>query len=406
MDPPAQTRSAGADGMKAKSKECSGRTGPPPRPRCPARDAWRGRSRQRRPRYPAAASRHDARRSRTGRAGTLLAAWLAAAALSTIAAAASPPAVRIAGVTYLGDLPTLVADRHGLFARASVDAKVEYAASGKHNLERLRAGQTDFALMELTPLVLDLLADDTPGEADDPVILASLVHSGLLNQVVARPASSLQAPRDLDGRRVGLMKGTSAEVVWWLFATYHDLDPESVELVDLAIDTIPDALVAGTIDAAVMWDPWTSRLQQRLGGNLTVFPGSDVYIAKWVLVTRNRMVQEHAALCAAILGAYRQAIERIGARPDAALELYAEHAGVALGTLQPSWEAPLYDLNLDWSLIAAVQQQFEWARHAGRAAGPATPSALGLFAPGPLRGVAPVAVGIPHARRATDEPSR
>lgn len=330
-------------------------------------------------------------------AARFLAAVPLAAFLLCNAAADSQPPTRINGVMYLGDLPTVVADRQGFFDRRNLNAVVAYEYSGKRNLELLRAGRTDFALMALTPMVLDALSDPDPGEADDPVILASVVHSTRLNQVVALAGAGIDAPVDLRGRRVGLMKGTNAEFVWWLFAAYHGFDPLSVTLVDNAIADLPAALINGDVDSAVIWEPWTSRLRQRAGSGLRTFAGSNVYTAKWVVVALRGFVERHPERARAVLMAYREAIEFIDRHPDAAMQLYSDHDRIPVEALRPSWDALVYELSLDWSLIATLQQQLDWARRAGYASSLAEPGVLRLLAPGPLRSVVPVAVSVPGA---------
>src|SRR6056297_332127 len=101
----------------------------------------------------------------------------------------SQRAVRIAGAAYIGDLPTYVAAELGFFARHGLASAVEYSDSGKHNMALLRAGDVDFALMALTPFVLDRLTDPTPGQPDHPVILASLLQSHELTALMASHAS-------------------------------------------------------------------------------------------------------------------------------------------------------------------------------------------------------------------------
>lgn len=305
--------------------------------------------------------------------------------------------VRINGVMYLGDLPTVVADKHGLFDRQDLDVDVSYRFSGKQNLALLRSGEADFALMTLTPLVLDVLSDPDPGGLDDPVILASVVHSTRLNHVVALTGSGVEEPADLIGRRVGLMKGTNGEFVWWLFAAFHGFNPELSTLVNHGIEALPDALINGEVDAAVIWEPWTSRLQYRVGDRLHSFAGSNVYTAKWVLAAPRRIVDRRPELVRAVLRAYREAIGFIDRRPEAAMRLYAGHAGVAMEMLRDNWDALVYELSLDWSLIATLQQELDWARGAGYSPTGGEPEILRMMDPAPLRAVEPGVVGVPAA---------
>lgn len=303
--------------------------------------------------------------------------------------------VRIAGVDYLGDLPTIVADKNNYFQRHGIEADVDYGASGKENLQRLRSGEIDFAMIALTPIVIDRLSDASPGGAGDPVILASVVHSTELNQVVTVAGHGIEAPRDLAGRRIALPMGTNAEFVWWLFAGFHGLEATAVHLINHTAEDSMKLLLSGEVDAAVLWEPWTTRLRQLAGDTLHVFTGSNIYTAKWVIVTTRRMVDEQAERCQAILAAYRDAIEYITRNPDTSIRMYSRHAGIEQQDLLIEKLFPDFSLGLDWSLISTLQQQFAWAELAGYGPANAEINILSLIASAPLKTVAPKFVGIP-----------
>ena len=349
---------------------------------------------------------HNDSRSRPGPGRSAAAAAAILLVLAGPAAAREAP-VRLTGVTYLGDVPTVLADRLGLFARRLPGMAVEYGVSGSGNLQRLRAGDTDFALMSLTPLVLDALADRSRGEAGDPVILASLVHSTRLNHVVTLPRSGITDPVTLHDGRIGLMKGTNAEFVWSLFARYHGFDADDARIIDVPAGRLSEALLADEIDAAVLREPWTSRLSERVDGELHLLPGANAYTAKWVVVARRGYVHEHADRARAVLRAYGESIRRLERRPREAMGLYARHADITVDTLRAHWAALDYGLSLDWSLVATLQQQLDWARRAGHAAAGVPPvEVLSLIADGPLRGVDPAAVGVPPAVRPAGDAAR
>jgi hypothetical protein len=100
------------------------------------------------------------------------------------------------------------------------------------------------------------------------------------------------------------------------------------------------------------------------------------------------------------LAAYDDAIDRIERDGEGQLAGYAQHFRVPLYSLRPSWTRFDYDLRIDWSLIAALQEQLRWAQQRRNATAPAgaTPiSVLSLIAAEPLRRRVPGAVGIPTA---------
>ena len=309
--------------------------------------------------------------------------------------------VRIAGAAYLGDLPTHVAERRGLFADEGLQANVHYSESGKQNLARLRADETDFALMALTPLVLDRLADSDPGQAGDPVILASLLQSSELTAVLARPGAGMERPGDLAGRRIGFERGTNTEFVWWLFEQVHRIDRDSVDIVPLSFANTAAAVFSKRVDAVVLPEPWASRLQarhQRVEGRpIQRFHTRNLYAGRWVIVTTRRFVREHAEACRNVLAAYHRASEWIERSPNEAISIYADSIDTSRSLLTERWQALDYDINLDWALVSSLLEQFRWARASRFAEADEQPGVLELIDPGPLSELVPASVKIPGA---------
>lgn len=311
--------------------------------------------------------------------------------------AAETASIRLAGVTYLGDLPTLVADRAGLFADHGLDVRVRYGDSGRGNLRALRAGEIDFATMALTPLVLDHLADDDPGGPDDPVILAGMVHSRALNGLVTRADGGVEDADDLAGRRVGVPSGTNTAFAWGLYTDFHGRAPDYADLVNADPDALVDALVAGDVAAALLWEPWIARAEQRLDVPLRRLAEGDLYTADWVLVARRETVAAQTERVRDLLRAYNNAIDRIVDEPEAAIGYYADHAGLDQGRAPSGWSPYDYHLSLDWSLIAGLQHQIAWAQRTGRAEPGRETDVLSLFADEPMRDVGQPVVGIPRS---------
>ena len=319
-----------------------------------------------------------------------------ACSLLPIAASAQPEPLRLAGVVYLGDLPTLVAREDNLFSAQRLDIHVTRRYSGKENLERLRAGEFDFALMAPTPFVLDRLANPAADDGDTPVILASLVHANQLNHIITLATNGIHEPADLVGKRLGLLRGTHAEYLWWLYTAYHGLDTGAVELVDLPVAEIGQALQAGEIDAAALWEPWTTHLTEAVGDDFLRLPSSEIYTAQWVLVAKRDFAEGRPDTVRRVLAAYREAILTIEREPERALRLHADDVGVASAGVFAERDAALFGLSLNWALIATLQQKIEWARATTLSDHDTPTNVLSWIASDPLRALDPSAVGIPR----------
>jgi len=304
--------------------------------------------------------------------------------------------LRISGVDYLGDLPTLVAERDGHFAHHGLDVAVTYAGSGRENLRRLREGEIDFALMAMTPLVFDALAHPERGGPDDPVILANLSHARpvihllLLDDGDAAPGGALR------GRTVGVPRRSNAEYVLYVIASIAGLADDAYAVLDLDPAEIGDAMADGRIDAASVWEPWAGQLRDRFGDRLSEEPDVGRYVSRWMIVARRETVETDPKDTIAVLQGYRDAVDWIQANPEAALGVYEAQRMGGGGLPRDRALDLLFDVTLDWSLITSYRQQMAWARALRGIQAKDVPSFMDLVAPAPLAAIASEAVMLPY----------
>jgi len=304
--------------------------------------------------------------------------------------------LRLAGVNYLGDLPTLVAARQGVFEQYQLSIDVSFEDAGRQNLQDLREGHIDFALMAPTPFILDRLAH--PGQEmqdDDPVILGNLLHSTRMQQIFTRKDYGFQTVNDLAGKRLGLSPGTNAEYLWWLYGVSYHLKPNSVEIVDLSPAELGSALMTGEVDAVLIREPWSTQLRLTHAEEIEEVEGSHLYSAKWLLVTTRKMVRNHPKQCQQLLKAYSKAINMIHINHDAIMSWYGEELKDRYSLLPATYSAGLHELTLNWSLIAELQQGIQWAKLTDASGADNETEVMSWFEAGPLRQVQPHAVKIP-----------
>lgn len=320
-------------------------------------------------------------------------------AFSSVVAQSEPVSLR--GAQYAGDLPTLIASTEGFFNVNGLEIEASFGHVGKANMAALRRGELDYALMAMTPFVLDRMRDPTPGEDGDPAILANLTHGASNLKIIARPEegepASLSA-KSLEGKRIGLSQGTNAEYLWSLFADYHKLDRSKIDIADVPSEQIGDALAARQIDAAVIWAPWLQAIQSKFEFRLALFE-KDIqflYASRWILVTTKGTAPDRENRHKAVLRGYFDAIEWIQRHPNLAMKRFrtAWHIGDEQ-TAIPGVQDAIFDLTLDWSLYASYHQQLEWARRVGYPDRGGTGDFLTAVEPGPLRSLSPSSVLLP-----------
>lgn len=331
-----------------------------------------------------------------------------AALLPLLLAGAAPAAaetLRIQGSDYVGDLPTYILKEEGLLD--ALDVEISFGRSGAGNLKDLREGKVDFALMAMTPIVFDALADRDPGQPDDPVILSNISHAHPLIYVVTVDGPVGATPASLHGRRLALQKRTNAHFLWSLFAAVHRIDPDQVEIVDLPTTEIPAALTAGRVDAAVLWEPYAAEVRARFGDRLVEFPTTGLDGSRWLLVSRPEVIEAWPERTQAILRAYHAVVtrliedrSRIPAKIDELWPDGPEGAAYLNGDLT-------YQVSLDWSLYANFREELLWAaRETGLPPERPLPRFADIVATAPIASALPSVFRLPKllGRRATGQP--
>lgn len=301
-------------------------------------------------------------------AGPRVAGWWVVLLLSTVGAAApglaeqSAP-VLISGSGWIADAPTKVAEQQGYFdpSRDGLPIDVVYDDSGKASLQRLLAGEADYALAATTPVALALLEQHSRATSpqDELVILAAIALSNRSHYLIAH-ADRIRRPADLDGRRVGVVHDTSADFGWDLFSNFHGLGPSAVTRVDGSTDELAALMLAGELDAVMAWDPWGQRVVDSLAERAIIFETRQLHTVNWLLVSTRGQLARHPEVATRILSGYRQAIELIEADPVGARQLHARVTDQSVELLETLEEGVVWGVRLNWSVLANMELQMGW----------------------------------------------
>lgn len=310
------------------------------------------------------------------------------------------PIVRIAGSDWVMDAPTKVAATEGYFNTPGHEgARVEasYHASGRDALDALLRGEAEYALSAPTPVARALLDHlDHPDRHPAIVVLASLGISSASHYVIARRDRGINQPADLVGKRLGLLKQSSAHFGWSLLEGLYGLEEGSVLLVNLPVQEQAAALTAGEVDAVLSWDPYARRLKESLGNQAVMFSTREVASPNWLLVSRLAEVRARPEVAERVLEAYRRAVELVEEDPARAAQLVATESPATHTELDLTATGLFWNLTLNWAVLSNLEEQMHWWRridglHGGVVATPASY----LWA-APLRAIAPEAVVLPN----------
>lgn len=306
--------------------------------------------------------------------------------------------LHLSGSSWIHDAPTKIAELEGFFRGEGPGIEVSYETSGKASLERLLAGEVDFALAASIPVARALLTapESEHPEPDDLVVLATVSQSNQTHQILALPERGIEEPGDLAGRRLGVLFDTSAEFFWSVFAPLNGLDAEDVELVDMPLEDMARGLRDGKVDAVVTWDPWVYRIDRDLEPETVTFAGRQIYTLNWLLVTRRGVVERHPDVCDRLLAGYLEANEILFRNPDRAIDLQSAGLDLPADYLASMHDKLIFHLGLNWSVLTNMEQAFDWMSTKLDPAAVSRPGPERYVAPGPMLRVAPRRMLLPN----------
>ncbi|MCL4744757.1 MAG: ABC transporter substrate-binding protein [Burkholderiaceae bacterium] len=267
-------------------------------------------------------------------------------------------------------------------------------AYGAQSLRALFAAEVDVATVAALPVVYAAMSQSA-GASDAPPpfrIIANLLRSSQLNNVVARGDRSILAPRDLNGRSIALTRGTASEYFWAMFVLANGIDRASVRVVDAAPPDLLAALHDGKVDAIVAWEPLVSDLRENARFPVVVLTSPEAYITAWISVVRADRLAALSGRLERYLSALLAAEQWIATDPDAAVAVHSARIGVPPARLAGIYREVNFAMSLDEGLIHNLELQSLWASEQGRAGG--LPDYRAMVASRLLARVKPGSVGL------------
>jgi NitT/TauT family transport system substrate-binding protein len=324
-----------------------------------------------------------------------LRATISALAIAAAACGRGAPERLVVGVPRQPSAGLLyVALAEGLFEENGVRVEERAFAAGRDALGALLRGDVDVAVVYTTPVLR------AAPRAPNLEVLTTLHASAHNTRLVARRERGITTAADLAGKRVGLPRGTNAELFLETLLSFEGIAAERVEIVDLPPERCVDALGAGEVDAVAVWSPHVDRAVGALGPNGATQLSSDVYTEVSLVATRADVRLQRRRAIVGLLRGLAAAEARALADPDATLRIVAETSpGANAETVREQWARIDPGVGLSHLLATVLRREDEWLRRSGAVAGP--PLDLGrLLQPGPLEEVAFEAVTFTPARGA------
>jgi NitT/TauT family transport system substrate-binding protein len=244
-----------------------------------------------------------------------------------------PPLV-IEYSAWWGDYTLGVAQELGLFEKYGVKIEPVYYEVYSDSFPDMAIGQIDAGLFGM--------GEALTVSGQTKLKMVAIYDNGGVSTIVGLP--EIKEPKDLKGKRIGVLLGTSYEFYVTEVLNLGGLNPADVTLVNISPEEAVAALKNDQIDAAYTWEPETSGA---IAQGYQVIYTSETLGGLFIpdgIVFRAAVVEERPEDIRAFLKAWFEAAEYRRNNPEEANKLIAKFLDVPVDQLEPDDQLKIFTL--------------------------------------------------------------
>ena len=288
-------------------------------------------------------------------------------------------------------MPALVAEDQGYFAAEGVAVRTQECPDGRRCLQLLLDGKAQLATAADLPIVFKSF------ERTDYAILATFASSGRDVKLVTRKSAGITSARQLEGKRVATISGTSAHFFLDSYLIFNNVDKAKVTVVALMPEQMTAALERREVDAVAVWEPFAYLAMKAMGTDGAILPSPRIYTETFNLVSDRRTIASREGDLVKVLRALERAQQFIRERPKQAQSILLRLFKLDQAFIDWAWNDLDYRMALDQSLVTTLEGEARWAVREGHvSADKRIPNFLDFVYSGPLRKAVPGAVTLVH----------
>jgi NitT/TauT family transport system substrate-binding protein len=275
-----------------------------------------------------------------------LAASAAALSATSLRASAEDRVIKVGTLKLIHGITPYFYEK---FAPAGVKFEVipfETPTDGKNAVV---TGTVDFGIFGFAAATLG------GANAEPVVVIAAACNRGMA--VVSRKDSGINTIKDLKGKKVAILPGSTQEVVILDRLAAEGMTIKDVESVRLSFSDMAPALARGDIDAYVGAEPGPGISLANGVGQIVEYPYSTpTGSLNMVLTTRRELIEKDPTLIKALLKTHRAASEYAMKDRDAFVTIAMQK----LGQQKPSIEKAAPNVELTWNIDDQFMKQAEY----------------------------------------------
>jgi ABC-type nitrate/sulfonate/bicarbonate transport system substrate-binding protein len=290
-----------------------------------------------------------------------------------------------------GDIAALVyiAREKGFFRRHGLDVVLQEYQSGVDAVEELLKGRVDVATAAAFVLALQ-------GFTHKDLRALGSICLGSNIEVIARRDRGIEKPADLKGKTIAYPKGTVAEFFLATFLTFNGVSSTSVSTVGFRPMETAEALSKGTVDAAIMFEPFPSHAKKALGSDVVSWEGQSGQDFYFLLLSREQFIGAKPGVVERLLRAFVDAEDYLKGHEAEVQDIVERTLHLDHQYLPNLWPRLKFHVRLDQDMLVLMEDQARWLLQNKRVDAGKAPNYFTFLYLAGLEKIKPEAVGVTH----------
>jgi NitT/TauT family transport system substrate-binding protein len=284
-------------------------------------------------------------------------------------------------------LLTMIAEDQGYFKKYGLNVTIRMYPAGAYAMNELLAGNADLAS------AAEFVGVANSFQNPDLRIITTTAKIDNLFLII-RSDRGITKPSDLKGKTIAVTKGTMAEFFLGRYLTLNGMDIQSITALYRTPADVEKSVVSGGSDAAIIWDPTASRIEQQLGGNSTTWNPQSGQFYYWATFTRADVIRNRPEMIRNYLRALDDAETFLSTQSPEAKENIRQRLNITDDSPDRFWNEYRFALSLDQVLILTMEDEARWMAEQNMTGGRPSPSYLDMIDQDAMREVKPQAVTI------------
>jgi NitT/TauT family transport system substrate-binding protein len=178
--------------------------------------------------------------------------------------------------------------------------------------------------------------------------------------IIGRVDHGIKDVTDLEGKKIGVNRGTISEFFLGRFLELNGIAFEDVSLVEVKRPQFVDAIENGTVDAIIVWGPEVDAIMERLGPGVVIWPAQSGQPGHWLAICRQDWAAQHPETIRRFLRSVDRAVEYTVHHPEEAKAIAQKRLPGDDAYATAIWANTRFSLSLDQSLITAMEDEGRW----------------------------------------------